>query len=95
MKNTIQTVVLGGVMAFALAACNTPGTDTTSGSSSMGTSSSSMGTSSSSMDPNARSNGSSSNAPNSGTSTGEGASGNTGDTRPTNAVPTGGASTGR
>ena len=60
MKNSIQTVVLGGVMAFALAACNTPGTDTTSGSSSMGTSSSSsMGTSSSSMDPNARSNGSS------------------------------------
>lgn len=29
---TIQTVLLGGVMAFALAACNT--TDTTSGSSS-------------------------------------------------------------
>ncbi len=35
---TIQTVLLGGVMAFALAACNTTdSTDTTSGSSSMGT----------------------------------------------------------
>jgi len=31
----LHTVVLGGMMAFALAACNT--TDTTSGSSSMGT----------------------------------------------------------
>lgn len=35
---TIQTVLLGGVMAFALAACNTTdSTGTTSGSSSMGT----------------------------------------------------------
>ena len=32
---TLHTALLGGMMAFALAACNT--TDTTSGSSSMGT----------------------------------------------------------
>jgi len=80
MKNPIQTVLLGGVMAFALSACNTPVTDTTSGSSS-------MSSSGSSMDPNTRSNGSSSNDANSGTSTGEGASGNTGETRPATQSP--------